>query len=142
MSNALYYQILIQQQKDFNGPWNSFIWDLKNMISLWSPKMNLSKVFKDFRNYFSLCQVFDELLEWFSRKYQWLLHYSLRVLDCYWEIPTDAGKAKSRGCQILWGRKRALLCEMHLIWNGYERVKKECIASLTIKLFRFCFCSS
>ena len=24
----------------------------------------------------------------------------------------------------------------------YERVKKECIASLTIKLFRFCFCSS
>lgn len=52
-------------------------------------------------------------------------------------IPTDAGKTKSRGCQILWGRKRALLREMHLIWNGYERVKKECVASLTIQLFRF-----
>lgn len=40
----------IQQQKDFNGPWNSFIRDFKNMIFLWSSKVSLNKVFKEFRN--------------------------------------------------------------------------------------------
>lgn len=103
---------------------------LYEILKIWFPfglkKMNLSKVFKDFRNYFSLCQVFDELLEWFSRKYQWLLHYSLRVLDCYWEIPTDTGKAKSCGCQILWGRKKSFAMwdafNMKWLWKSKKRM--------------------
>lgn len=33
-----------------------------------------------------------------SIKYQWLLHYSLGVLDCYSETLRDAGIAKSCDC--------------------------------------------
>lgn len=72
-----------------------------------------------------------------SIKYQWLLHYSLGVLDCYSETLRDAGIAKSCDCQIFWGRKRALLYEMHLIYNSYEKIRKECVASLTVWLSKF-----
>lgn len=48
------------------------------------------KVFKDFGNYFSLCQVFDELLSIFQ-KISGFLHCQ-GFLTGNERIPTDAGK--------------------------------------------------